>query len=1779
MIQENPLIYGSVIKIKTTNGKYDGILFFIHYIDNTKIELLSNNNLEKLILNRTSEGALEDIEIEELQTIYIPNGGYIKQHGIKKDDSIEIFFKTPLDDNRVSISGVVKDIQEDMMIVAITNDDDSIQDVYIDFHYSGLSPEYNIERIVHNKREVKQDSGFFIDLKSEDVEKIRQIQETKRNETKTFETLGEEVLEDSNEQYIQVYSIEQQVDDYIDKNFSKKINKKKVLFDIRRYKELLDKYVDLPNGIYAKSFTKDSMSNFFSKLSAQYIYPSTSYAHKEVFTFYDNEISVDLFDMFDMVDNTITDDNTFPLLVRNTQVANDDRDNLQHKKQKKESFHKYIRLPQTNKVYFMNEKPLNYLHSYGMKNGIFEPIKSYHTRIDNGTKMVIDGFVMPTKNEIANSMNLQSYTPLMNRSLQNLFPRLEKNQYNVVKKEKFDEKCGLFSDKHQYIPLQQNDVKLQNYFSRLGLNRKMIYDCFDENLIGYTSKYGLLNFLHNFGINEYDNNVIHELQRIVGKNTSNLKKNYINVKRAASSKKLHSFNYKIMHKDEVPLKLDNIYNINNIHLRSSSELLQHTMPDNHTLYSYMTSKIDNKLNMFDRVNEELPFIISELDKSLESYLMNAEENGKNSVDVEKTYNTISEMMNDENKIILMDFDQSNVYETMYGQIVKNNDYNEDINTFVAKIRRIQDSNDLNSEEHKSLFPNESILQNILTLMIDFKLQDTDKVLVKDGNRVFVYINGSFVDEKEHNENIRKKRVLKIRNKDLDFTEIKQTMVNDFVLEMINKIKKQQNKQLQREKLDYNQMVEYLKQKNNRIRSERFLRHTKYDREKNRIANAFYMSGHLSNIEESPYKDLFLHLLSLEDSDEKYEFIEKFAQKFTIDLNDESWLYCIKTNVKLLPKYLLRLSNAFLVSKNFSVVLDKICHNEGTLNDSADAWIHRASGYLLKRIEFDDADIYDRNSMLNLGKGLIEMEDDDEELMEDLEEMEDVDTVATRGMINTLINKRYVLSDEEKQIEHFLLSLTNMIGVKIDDHKSRIELIKEINNIYKNSIYKTKTDPIVSLTLSILSSLLIYIQCFGITTKKSFPGCINSFSGYPLDMNVGENEGMIYISCILHSISKNNPNIPYVKFSKDTKQDIFDKLMEYTQTHVISNHYIHNLISMARSNKLRTGIIHEKEYRIPTQFKPSLKTITTDEKTEFKDYKNSYEQFSSNQSYRTYLSKRFEQNVQEILDKSRPLLMTKYSQPFLINFCCHGSTRNENNFMDYLSKNSESKQNEIKSTLKEIYVNSVRSQILYEKNIRTPSICIPSQEVRKSLSEKPSSILSENTIFQFFINTFNFDNNKPIPDILSDMRIEKPSALYYNKKDDLTTKIKKLKENGYNFTEKTMVNAQDIINRVNYIKTKKQNAMRIQENKVLVSEKSLLYKEFSDFVSNNDINEVYKYLENGIRNNVDNYNSFLQRFRDNRVIRACKKVLRKINSKDVLDDHQTSNMISLYKHINFLLVSVLPQVVLNQNKVNDIIPKHWNLADRHENIIETNVEKYMKLMYNTNIPINTQNVDDEEVSYSEKKESYIRFFNDINVYSDLVFFDKLNEDKTLTLLLQKYITVKVMNVYSLQGDNVPEEYMHIDDKFTIEMNKKVISYIEYILHKTKTDYTMIKKKVYNTKQAEKKLTTDYFKNMKRMQRMAEKTKMNLKLGKWSFALNKDRVYKYSKKYFDEDLDESIKVQGMVDDEYSTNIEQLDLFGVEGTEEENMTNDIYNEESEPLNQIPEEEFYDDESNYNY
>lgn len=124
---------------------------------------------------------------------------------------------------------------------------------------------------------------------------------------------------------------------------------------------------------------------------------------------------------------------------------------------------------------------------------------------------------------------------------------------------------------------------------------------------------------------------------------------------------------------------------------------------------------------------------------------------------------------------------------------------------------------------------------------------------------------------------------------------------------------------------------------------------------NKIYNKIAAGIEVREIVESPYENLRDLILGQSDFVKKQYDIQKFAINFcrvSLDKEDPYWLYCIKTNIKLLPAFISRLANTFVSNGDYLLEIDKVCAEQGTISEDGDHWVDKYSGYIIKNIDLD-----------------------------------------------------------------------------------------------------------------------------------------------------------------------------------------------------------------------------------------------------------------------------------------------------------------------------------------------------------------------------------------------------------------------------------------------------------------------------------------------------------------------------------------------------------------------------------------------------------------------------------------------------------------------------------------------------------------------------------------------------------------------------------------------------------------------------------------------------------
>ena len=119
------------------------------------------------------------------------------------------------------------------------------------------------------------------------------------------------------------------------------------------------------------------------------------------------------------------------------------------------------------------------------------------------------------------------------------------------------------------------------------------------------------------------------------------------------------------------------------------------------------------------------------------------------------------------------------------------------------------------------------------------------------------------------------------------------------------------------------------------------------------------------IVSSPYQKFIEQYLQMISQSVKQIFIQAFAEQFTYipsTTEDQFWLYCNKTFVKLIPSFLKTLALVY-THGNYNVVIDRMRGKRMKHSDDQSSWIDKHSGYIIKNVEYSSDEGYD-DTVLN-----------------------------------------------------------------------------------------------------------------------------------------------------------------------------------------------------------------------------------------------------------------------------------------------------------------------------------------------------------------------------------------------------------------------------------------------------------------------------------------------------------------------------------------------------------------------------------------------------------------------------------------------------------------------------------------------------------------------------------------------------------------------------------------------------------------------------------------------
>ena len=722
---------------------------------------------------------------------------------------------------------------------------------------------------------------------------------------------------------------------------------------------------------------------------------------------------------------------------------------------------------------------------------------------------------------------------------------------------------------------------------------------------------------------------------------------------------------------------------------------------------------------------------------------------------------------------------------------------------------------------------------------------------------------------------------------------------------------------------------------------------------------------------SPYQSLRELIFSQDDFIKKQNDIVRFSNNFCREpmvqalKEDIHWLYCKETNTKLLPFSLYELANTFISGMDYQTKLEQICRTNGV--DEGDTTFDKYTGCILRKIDFVTEDEYTEEGFRIVSHAIME---------------DDLETSLTK----MFSNRRIFENELNEIIFNITHSICLNIGIDTDtivDFVTRTTLevmnkhIQDPKKYEENSVAfekKTGRRPIPytiyknRLMFWIISShIIVSIQTAipSIKLQKTFPRCVRSIRGYPID-GIENLSGIQYISCVLHGLKSEIvpwdsiyklPQTEYVNKIKETLEKWSMKQTDFLDLYTKKKEYmiLQNDEMIPEEHNIQQWTLLLPPI-VNIEISQHITNISSDLQHEMiesirKGHKSQRNNLCIIQSKVIRFGYGIMERIHRIIKNKDLLLKTSRSQtPFMENACC-----NENldyRPIDYFVKEDPTILQYIQSilTLSELYEETTqlsKAKLLYHPKF-TGNI-YPIIE----------NIFTEENIYAAYIYYCNLDNELPIPISLRNLFPEKPTG--YKPSWTLLDKIEFFKKNAMRYNEGNLHQLMQIIqdnNRVEVMESPVIDQIQVmfdlldrfdtkqseviedrlrthlrsvfssyQPQKMYMETRPEL-KKLKDYLAKSTTNmyyEIIKFFDKYGNLNDKEYEKVQEFFMD-----ISKTDL---NHKDHL--YRSSQFI---RTSVYFMTKVLPTMIMNQCLFKKT-PEHWNFADIHYQDLSEYITKF------------------------------------------------------------------------------------------------------------------------------------------------------------------------------------------------------------------------------------------------
>jgi hypothetical protein len=518
-----------------------------------------------------------------------------------------------------------------------------------------------------------------------------------------------------------------------------------------------------------------------------------------------------------------------------------------------------------------------------------------------------------------------------------------------------------------------------------------------------------------------------------------------------------------------------------------------------------------------------------------------------------------------------------------------------------------------------------------------------------------------------------------------------------------------------------------------------------------------------------------------------------------ELNEDGhWLYCTQTNTKIVPIFLYELATEYITNgeTGYQEKLEEMKQFQ-VISDDGDSIVDKHSGYVISKIEWVREELFDEHgfkiktsSVLNREEEPFRADEDSDEHPVDVldkaegnyRSLEDDDSVQKHvEMIrNIFITYCRILEITTKEYEQGFQEFVARVSLELiqqtlmsketftTTQSKKIEASK-IPERYQKYYHQY----LIIITTSVF---LIGIQTAipRIQSKKTVPGCVRSFSGYPLTESTDDKSGIEYMACILNIVKSSIP--PWDSIQKAERKDIIQKIQEKISDILDKRKDIYELYLKEREYR----VTHPEEFEIPLEHQldkwrglyPPIVNINIVSRLPVERTSGITLNSIIAQSKSIMYGCGVIEAIHSIVQEKDVLLNSSLGFPFVQNACWNESSQGpRETTLNYFIK-----QNPLIGT----YMNHIdfygKTLSQYLQNGRSP-IWVSTEDTRIPRHSVLSGNLEE-LVYHSFIHYCQFDRtDMEIPEYLRAICSTKPADEKYNRKGTLREKIQALKNAG------------------------------------------------------------------------------------------------------------------------------------------------------------------------------------------------------------------------------------------------------------------------------------------------------------------------------------------------------------------------------------------------------------------